>query len=299
MAAGEALAIPQKGPTVSPGARSMSFRRLVPKIILTLVLLALSFLFFFPFAWMVTTALKTLPQAMQMPPVWVPEPVRWENFLEATRVIPFWQYAGNTLYLCVLGVLGTVISCSLAAYAFSRLEWIGRDTFFVATLATMMIPMPVMMVPLYAIFREFGWIGSFKPLWVPAFFGQAYAIFLIRQFFLTVPKDLEEAASIDGCGPLRTFLLIMVPLAKPALMVVALFTFMGIWNDFMGPLIYLTNQEHFTLALGLQQFQSKHGGTDMNLLMAASTLVVLPIVILFFFTQRTFIEGISMTGLKG
>lgn len=278
---------------------SVRFGTIVSKIVLTGVLLFLAFLFVFPFLWMVTTALKELPQAMQMPPKWIPNPIRWRNFLEATRAIPFWLYAYNTLYLCLLGVVGTVASCSLAAYGFSRITWKGRDTLFAATLATMMIPGPVMMVPLYGIFRELGWIGTFMPLWVPAFFGQAYAIFLIRQFFLTIPKDLEEAAEIDGCGPLRTFLLIMVPLAKPALMVVALFTFMNIWNDFMGPLIYLTNQEHFTLALGLQQFQSKHGGTDMNLLMAASTLVVIPVIVLFFFTQKTFIEGISMSGLKG
>lgn len=282
-----------------PRVRSQAAAKLLERTIFTAVLLFFSFLFLFPFLWMVTTALKELPQAMRMPPEWIPNPIRWSNFAEATRAIPFWTYAANTVYLCLLGVVGTVGSCAIAAYGFSRLEWKGRDTVFAISLATMMIPFPVMMVPLYGIFRDLGWVGSFKPLWVPMFFGQAYAIFLIRQFFLTIPRDLQEAAAIDGCGPLKTFLLIMAPLAKPAITVVGLFTFMGIWNDFMGPLIYLTNQEQFTLALGLQHFQSKHGGTDMNLLMAASTLVVLPIVVLFFFTQRTFIEGIAMSGLKG
>lgn len=279
--------------------RSLSKERLLGRVLVTGSLIFFAFLFIFPFAWMVTTSLKELPQAMQMPPKWIPEPLRWQNYVEATRAIPFWRYALNTIYLCVLGVVGTVASCSLAAYGFSRLRWKGRDTIFAISLGTMMIPFPVMMVPLYGIFRDLGWVGSFKPLWVPMFFGQAYAIFLLRQFFLTIPRDLQEAASIDGCGALRTFLLIMAPLAKPAITVVALFTFMGVWNDFMGPLIYLTNQDQFTLALGLQHFQSKHGGTDMNLLMAASTLVVLPIIVLFFFTQRTFIEGIAMSGLKG
>ena len=263
------------------------------------ILLFFSFLFLFPFVWMLTTSLKELPQAMQMPPVWIPDPVRWRNYLEATQAIPFWTYAINTVVLCVLCVIGVVLSCSLAAYGFSRVLWKGRDSVFALSLATMMIPFPVMMVPLYSIFRELGWIGTMMPLWVPAFFGNAYSIFLLRQFFLTIPRDLQEAAEIDGSGALRTFATIMVPLAKPAISVVALFTFMGVWNDFMGPLIYLTNQEQFTLALGLQQFQSRSGGTDMNLLMAASTLVVAPIIVLFFFAQRTFVEGIAMTGTKG
>jgi multiple sugar transport system permease protein len=263
------------------------------------VLLFLSALFIFPFLWMVTTALKELPEAMRIPPQWIPDPFRWDNFMRATEAIPFWLYSWNTLVLCVLNVAGTTLSCSLAAYGFSRIEWRGRDKFFAITLATMMVPFPVLMVPLYSIFRELGWIGSFKPLWVPAFFGSAYNIFLLRQFFLTIPKELSEAARIDGCSELRIFSQIILPLSKPALLVVGLFCFMYVWNDFMGPLIYLTNPEHFTLALGLQAFQSKLGGTDINLLMAASTLMILPIVVLFFLMQRTFIEGISLTGLKG
>ncbi|MDX2175833.1 MAG: carbohydrate ABC transporter permease [Candidatus Sumerlaeia bacterium] len=265
----------------------------------TAVLALFAGLFLFPFAWMVTTSLKELPQAMRMPPQWIPDPVRWENFLEATRAIPFWSYAVNTLTLCVLCVAGTVASCLLAAYGFARIQWRGREALFAATLATMMIPFPVMMVPQYGIYRSLGWIGTSLPLWVPAFFGSAYSIFLMRQFLLTIPKELQEAAEIDGASQLQTFLHVILPLSRPVVTVVALFTFMGVWNDFMGPLIYLTDQRDFTLALGLQHFQSKHGGTDMNLLMAASTLVVLPIVVLFFFTQKTFIEGIAVTGIKG
>jgi multiple sugar transport system permease protein len=262
-----------------------------------LILLALAFLF--PFAWMITTSLKELTQAMKVPPQWIPQPAQWKNYLEATRAIPFWRYAFNTLRLCLLNVVGTTLSCSMAAYAFSRIEWPGRDKVFAVTLATMMIPFPVLMVPLYSIFRHLGWVGSYRPLWVPAFFGSAYNIFLLRQFFLTIPKELSEAARIDGCSEFRTFWGIILPLSRPALLVVALFCFMYVWNDFMGPLIYLTNPDQFTLALGLQAFQSKLGGTDINLLMAASTLMILPIILLFFFMQRSFVEGISLTGLKG
>ncbi|MEQ8821359.1 MAG: carbohydrate ABC transporter permease [Sumerlaeia bacterium] len=263
------------------------------------ILLFFAAIFLFPFLWMISTSLKELDQVMRLPPQWIPEPIRWRNYAEATRAIPFWRYTWNTVWLCILGVSGTVFSCSLVAYGFSRIDWKGRDTLFFFSLGTMMIPFPVLMVPLYGIFRDLGWIGSFKPLWVPMWFGSAYSIFLLRQFFMTLPRDLTEAAMIDGCSHWRIYWQIALPLTRPALMVVGLFTFMAIWNDFMGPLIYLTDREQFTLALGLQHFQSKHGGTDMNLLMAASTLVVLPVIILFFFTQKTFIEGIAMSGSKG
>ena len=273
--------------------------KVVGKIALYAVLLFFSTLFLFPLLWMISTSLKELPQAMSAVPRWIPSPFRWDNYSRATQMIPFWRYTMNTALLCLLNVAGVVISCSFVAYGFSRIHWPGRDKIFAATLATMMIPFPVLMVPLYSIFRELGWVGTFKPLWVPAFFGSAYNIFLLRQFFLTIPRDLTEAARIDGCNEFRIFWQIILPLCRPALMVVGLFQFMGTWNDFLGPLIYLTNQKDFTLALGLQFFQSQQGGTEWHYLMAASTLVVLPIIVLFFFTQKTFIEGISMTGLKG
>ncbi len=163
----------------------------------------------------------------------------------------------------------------------------------------MMIPFPVVMVPIYCMFRWLGWIGTLRPLWVGSFFAGAFNVFLLRQFFMTIPKDLSDAARVDGCSEFRIFWQIMLPLCRPALMVVGLFQFMGTWNDFLGPLIYLTDQRDFTLALGLQFFQSQHGGTEWHYLMAAGTLVALPIIILFFFMQKSFIEGISMTGLKG
>lgn len=268
------------------------------KIALYGALLFFSALFLFPLLWMLSTSLKDLPQAMKYPPVWIPSPIQWNNYLKATQQIPFWTYSLNTLMLCALNVTGIVVSCAFVAYGFSRINWIGRDKVFALTLATMMVPFPVLMVPMYSIFRTLGWVGTFKPLWVPSFFGSAYSIFLLRQFFMTIPKDLTEAARIDGCSEFRIFWQMILPLARSALLVVGLFCFMYAWNDFMGPLIYLTKPEHFTLALGLQAFQSKHGGTDVNMLMAASTLMIAPIIVLFFFTQKAFIEGISMTGLK-
>lgn len=225
---------------------------------------------------------------------------RWGNFRDAIVKMKYFPlYLKNTLILCLLTVIGTVTSSALAAYGFARIPWRGRNKVFLLALATMMVPFPVIMVPVYALFRNLGWIGTLKPLWVGSFCAGAFNVFLLRQFFLTIPKDLSEAARIDGCGEFRIFWQIILPLAKPALMVVGLFQFMGTWNDFMGPLIFLTDQKDFTLALGLQFFQSQHGGTEWHYLMAASTLIVLPIILLFFFTQKTFIEGISMTGIKG
>lgn len=225
---------------------------------------------------------------------------RWENFLLSISAMKhFGLYLRNTLVLCLLTVIGTVSSSALAAYGFSRIDWRGRDKVFLLALATMMIPFPVVMVPLYGLFKGLGWIGTLRPLWVGSFFAGAFNVFLLRQFFRTIPKDLTEAARIDGCSEFRIFFQIILPLCRPALMVVGLFQFMATWNDFLAPLIFLTDQNDYTLALGLQFYQSQHGGTEWNYLMAASTLVALPIIVLFFFTQRSFIEGISMSGLKG
>lgn len=225
---------------------------------------------------------------------------RWGNFGKAIKAMKYFPtYLKNTLILCFLTVVGTVLSSAVAAYGFARIPWRGRNQVFVVALATMMVPFPVVMVPIYCMFRWLGWIGTLRPLWVGSFMAGAFNVFLLRQFFMTIPKDLSDAARIDGCSEWRIFWQIILPLSRPALMVVGLFQFMGTWNDFLGPLIYLTNQQDFTLALGLQFFQSQHGGTEWHYLMAASTLVGVPIILLFFLTQKTFIEGISMTGIKG
>ena len=274
--------------------------QLLQRLCLYVLLLAGAVVFILPFVWMLSTSLKPLNETMTVPPRWLPSHIQWDNYPRAIEEMKmFWRYTGNTVYLCAMTVIGTVLSSALAAYGFSRIEWRGRDKVFVLVLATMMIPFPVVMVPLYTLFRELGWIGSFKPLWVPSFMAGAFNVFLLRQFFLTLPKELSEAAKIDGASEWQIFCQVVLPLAKPALIVVALFQFMATWNDFLGPLIYLTDQSDFTLALGLQAYQSREGGTDWHYLMAASTLVVLPVVVLFFFTQRYFVEGIATTGGKG
>ncbi len=223
----------------------------------------------------------------------------WRNYKHVFRVVPFLRYAYNTVILCLLCVLGTTMANSLVAYGFSRIEWPGRNIYFAITLATMMVPFPVTMITLYGVFKSLGWVNTWRPLWVPTFFGGAFNIFLLRQFYMTIPKTLSEAARIDGCSEFQIYWRIILPLTRPALAVVALFQFMATWNDFMGPLLYLNDQKKFTLSLGLQFFQSRHGGTEWHLLMAASALVVLPVLILFFFTQKQFIQGISTTGMKG
>jgi multiple sugar transport system permease protein len=271
--------------------------RMVQGVVLILVgLLSLAFLT--PLLWMISTALKPVEETMKMPPVFIPSHPQWHNFVEAVQAIPFFRYLLNTVIVCILGTSGAVVSSAMVAYGFSFLRWRGRDVFFALTLATMMVPFPVIMVPLYGVFRTLGWIGTLQPLWVPDFFGGAFNIFLIRQFFMGIPKDLLDSARIDGCSEWDVFWRIVVPIAKPVLIVVGVFHLIFNWNDFLGPLIYLTKQETFTISLGLQFFQSQHGGTQWHLLMAASTLVMLPIFLLFLVGQRTIVRGITMTGLK-
>ncbi len=260
-----------------------------------------------PFGWMVSTSLKTLEDTMAPEPKVLPSPVQWRNYVDVFRheKANFLLWTRNTLVIAVLAVAGTTLSSALVAYGFAKLRFVGRGPLFAVMLSTMMLPFPVTMVSLFILFRWLGdatgvpWLGTFKPLWVPAWFGSAFNIFLLRQFFMTIPTELSEAARIDGCSELGIFWRIILPLSRPALAVVALFAFMSVWNDFLGPLVYLQRPEQFTLALGLQNFQSKAGGTSWHLLMAASTLVVLPVVLLFFLAQRTFIEGIATTGTKG
>lgn len=228
---------------------------------------------------------------------------RWENYSEALQYLPAETnyglvFLGNTLFLTIMSVLGTLISSSLVAYSFARLRWPGKNLLFIVLLATMMIPGAVTMMPQFLIFRSLGWVDTLKPLWVPSFFGSAFNIFLLRQFFLSIPNELEDAAKIDGCGPFATYWRVMMPQVKPALAAISIMGVLGAWNNFQGPLIYLSSPEKMPLAYALQLYQQQHGG-EPGLLMAASTLVVLPIIVLFFFTQRYFIEGVSLTGMGG
>jgi multiple sugar transport system permease protein len=261
-----------------------------------LIVLGLSFLF--PFIWMLSTALKPEAQIFKWPPEWIPEQFIWSNFPDALTFVPFGSYVMNTLTICIWSMVGTCLSSSLVAYGFSRITWPGRNFLFIIMLSTMMLPYQVTMIPLFVLFKKIGWVGTFNPLIIPSFFGGAFFIFLLRQFFLTIPHELSEASKIDGCSEFRIFWQIIVPLARPALATVALFTFMNSWNDFMGPLIYLNDETMYTVSLGLQQFIGQYG-TRWGMLMAASTVATLPIIILFFFAQKTFIQGVATTGIKG
>ena len=227
----------------------------------------------------------------------------WSNYSEALEFLPPEYNRGlvplwNTVYVTLLTIAGTILSSSLVAFAFARLRWPGRDLLFVVLLATMMIPPAVTMLPVFLIFRWLNWVDTLKPLWVPALFGSAFNVFLLRQFFMTIPNDLEDAAKIDGCSYFMIYWRIMLPLIKPALAALTIFAFMGSWNNFMGPLIYISSPEKMTLAYALQLFQGTHGG-EPAMMMAAATLVMLPVLVVFFFTQRYIIQGVTLTGIKG
>lgn len=257
-----------------------------------------SVIYIFPFYWMLATSLKSDSEIFQWPPAWIPAVLRWENYPAALTYIPYWLYMKNTVIICILSVIGTLVSCTLIAYGFARLRWPGRDVVFIAYLSTLMLPFQVTMIPLYIVFRNLGWVGTYLPLVIPTFFGSPYYVFLLRQFYRTIPNELSDAARIDGCGELSIFWRIMIPLTKPAMFTVALFTFLGQYNNFLGPLIYLTHENQWTISLGLQMFKNMYG-LQWQKMMAASTLTMLPPLVLFFFTQRTFMEGIALTGIKG
>ncbi len=269
---------------------------------LYLILVALACVMTLPMFWMVSTALRTEDLVVKIPPVWIPWPLVWENFpasLEYTGQ-PVYLYAWNTVQISVLAVLGTVLSSSIVAFGFARLEFPGRDTLFTLVLSTLMLPFAVTMVPMFIMFHAIGWLDSFKPLIIPAWFGGgAFNIFLLRQFFLSIPKEYDEAARIDGAGSWTILWRIVVPLSKPGLAAVTVFAFVYYWNDFLWPLVVISKQEHFTLSLFLATFQVAQRATPWNLLMAAATIVMLPTVIVFFFAQRLFIQGVALTGLKG
>jgi multiple sugar transport system permease protein len=207
-------------------------------------------------------------------------------------------YIHNSLYVALLSMIGMVASSAVVAYGFSRIQWRGRNTLFVVVLATMMIPFTVLMAPQYLLFKHLGWIGSLRPLWAPAFFGGAFSIFLLRQFFMGLPRELDEAARLDGCSHWGTFRHIILPLARPALAVVAMLQFIASWNDFVGPLVFINHESRYTGALGLQMYQTQHGGTPWNLVMAASLIVILPVFVVFLVAQRSLIDGVATQGLK-
>ena len=253
--------------------------------------------FAIPFVWLLLTSLKPSDQIFEFPPSWLPREFKWSNYTEAMAFIPLWQYAKNTLFVSLSGTLATVVSCTLVAYGFSVVRWRGSNVFFLIMLATVMLPSQVTTIPTFLIFKNLGWIGSYRPLIIPAFFANAFFVFLFRQFFRTLPRDLIEAAQIDGCSHFEIWWRVVLPLSRPVIAVVAFFSFGAYWNDFMGPLMYLNNDKMYTLSLGLQQFVGQQSA-KWELLMAASTLMILPVLALYLFLQKAFVEGINLTGLK-
>jgi len=272
--------------------------KLINREIAFTILVFLGLLYGFPFYWAINTALKTDVQVFLWPPLAYPPTPQWQNFAASTHYIPFWLYIGNTMAICAISIVGTLLSCTVIAYGFARIKFRGRELMFMIYLSTIMLPAPVTMIPLYVLYSKLHWIGTYLPLVVPMFFGSVPYVFLLRQFFRTIPNELSEAAFIDGASEWKILWYVMLPLCKPALAAIALLTFIGKYQDYMGPLIYLTNSKQWTISLGLKMFQNMYG-QQWQLMMSASVLSMMPMIILYFLTQRTLIEGVTMTGIKG
>ena len=250
---------------------------------------------------MISVSLQDVGGVFAQPFSWIPSQPRWENYADVVTLVPFGRYFMNTVFVTGLVLIGTLLSCSLVAYGFSRVRFRGRNVLFAICLSTMMLPGQVTMIPLYVMFSRIGWVDTLWPLIVPSFFGSPFYIFLLRQFFLSIPREYDEAARLDGAGKLRIYWSIILPQARPALITVALFTFIGTWNDFFTPLIYINSPEHATLTLGLNMLKSQIVGTGMtqwHLLMAASAMVMVPNILLFAVAQKYLVKGISMGGLR-
>jgi len=261
------------------------------------LLIVTAMLFLAPVFWMISSSLKPEYQIFATPPVWWPSPPRWANYTEALTTLPFGRFAVNTLIIAIGTVIGHVLSCSIVAYGFARLEAPGKGFLFILLLSTIMLPYPVTMVPLYIIFSRIGWVNNFLPLIVPAFLGNAFYIFLLRQAFKQIPAELEDAAHMDGANFLQILFYVILPISTPALATVAIFSFQAAWNDFLAPLIFLHDQSKYTLQLGLSFFRGSYQ-INWAYIMATSLVITLPVVLVFFLFQKAFIEGIGYTGTK-
>ena len=250
-----------------------------------------------PFIWMISTSLKTKSQVFEYPPVWIPDPIQWTNYPEALKSFPFIQYTFNTAFVTACILIGTILVSVCAGYAFARMHFKFRDQLFLVILATMMVPGQVTMIPIFKLVKDFGWMDSYTALIIPSLCS-GFSIFLMRQFFLTLPKELEDAAMVDGCSPLKTLFSVFIPLAKPAIATISVLTFMGSWNSFLWPLLLISTKSKQLITVGLLQFQGMYG-TKYELLMAAAFLSLIPVFIVYFFAQDYFIEGIATTGVKG
>lgn len=272
---------------------------LFSQVIRYVVLLVLAGIYLLPFAWMLRSSFMEMYQIFVMPPVWVPDPFKLENYREALSIVPFGRYFVNTLIVLVLSTSGTLLTSTLAAFSFSRLRWKARNLVFGILMTSMMLPGAVTLIPTFIGWRTLGFYNTFVPLIAPAFFGGgAFNIFLLRQFFLGIPTELDEAALVDGASLFQIYSRVILPLSRSALIVVGLFSFMHHWNDFFGPLIYLESQSKYTIAIGLQQFMGSYNA-QWHLLMAASTVVIIPVIIVFILGQKYLLQGITLTGLKG
>ncbi|MEH7235327.1 carbohydrate ABC transporter permease [Bacillus sp. JJ1562] len=261
------------------------------------ILAVVGLLFLTPFVWLMLTSLKTPDEIFAIPPQWLPEKFIWTNYTDAMATISFFQYLWNTVLICLLSVAGQLLASPLVAYSFSRLHFKGRNFLFFLMMSTMILPFQVTMIPLYVLFNKLGMVDSILPLVVPNFFGAAFNIFLLRQFFLGIPNEYSESAKLDGASEFKIYWKIILPLSKPALFTVALLTFLGAWSDYLGPLIYLNDPEKWTLSIGLKAFiGSNH--IDWGMLMASSAMFTLPVIVLYFFIQKQFIEGVTLTGFK-
>ncbi len=265
-----------------------------------LVLILGALVVLFPIAWMISTSLKAPNQVKQFPPIWIPNPLVWENYVRAVTIfpVPFWTFLWNSVFLSLANVIGSVASCTIVAFAFARLRFRGSRILFLLVLSTMMLPPQVTMIPLFILFSKLGWINTYKPLIVPQFFANAYYVFLLRQFFTTIPREMDDAARIDGCGILGILFRIILPLAAPAIGIVAIFEFTASWNWFLGPLIYLSKMETFPLALALSFLRATYR-VLWSELMVVSFIAMIPPLLLFLVAQKTYIQGIVVTGVKG
>jgi multiple sugar transport system permease protein len=273
--------------------------RWLGRMILHITLIFLSLLFVAPFFWMLTTALKPAAEVLIYPPKLLPSEWHFEIFAEAWQAAPFNRFLFNSVFVTALGIIGQTFSSAVVAYGFARFRFPGRDVLFVVVLATMMIPWDVTMIPQYMLFNKLGWINTLKPLIVPNFFAAPFFIFLLRQFFLTLPTELEEAARIDGANPFQIFARIILPLSVPALIVVGVYQLLNAWNDYLGPLIFLNSQDNYTLTLGIAQFRGVFNGqTQIRPMMAVTLIACIPPVLTFFLAQRYFMEGVARTGIK-
>ena len=277
----------------------MKRQQMIWKAVVYVLLVGGASVYLLPLYWLIRSSLMELSQIFIMPPIWIPKPFQWGNYAEALTILPFGRYFINTIIIVVGSVSGVVLTSSLSAFSFARLRWPGRNIIFGILLSSMMLPYAVTLIPTFIGWKVVGAIDTYIPLILPAWFGGgAFNIFLLRQFYMTIPKELDEAAAIDGANPFRIYSQILLPLTKPALIVVGLFAFLFFWNDFLGPLVYLSSESNYTLALGLQLFRGMYN-SQWHLMMAASTVVVTPAIIIFLIGQRYFLEGIALTGLKG